>query len=135
MQKATSTLTALASNSNANYSNRSGAALGLATETDFHSFTLNYTRQINPNLSVSGLIGLVGVTSGFSLGLPKTLLPIYTMSGDVDAYAKAQPERVRVTINRSSDDGHRQRAAELQCRDESELSADAQGRHQRWRVG
>ena len=62
------------------YSNRSGV-LGLATETDFHSFTLNYTRQINPNLSVSGLIGLVGVTSGFSLGLPKTLLPIYTMSG------------------------------------------------------
>lgn len=74
------TLTALASNSNANYSNRSGV-LGLATETDFHSFTLNYTRQINPNLSVSGTIGLVGVTSGFSLGLPKTLLPIYTISG------------------------------------------------------
>jgi len=74
------TLTALASNSNANFSNRSGV-LGLATETDFHSFTLNYTRQINPNLSVSGLIGLVGVTSGFSLGLPKTLLPIYTISG------------------------------------------------------
>jgi len=73
------TLTALASNSNANYSNRSGV-LGLSTETDFHSFTLNYTRQINPNLSVSGLIGLVGVTSGFSLGLPKTLLPIYTIS-------------------------------------------------------
>ena len=78
--KGYSTLTALASNSNANYSNRSGV-LGLATETDFHSFTLNYTRQINPNLSVSGLIGLVGVTSGFSLGLPKTLLPIYTISG------------------------------------------------------
>ena len=77
--KGYSTLTALASNSNANYSNRSGV-LGLATETDFHSFTLNYTRQINPNLSVSGLIGLVGVTSGFSLGLPKTLLPIYTIS-------------------------------------------------------
>jgi hypothetical protein len=74
------TLTALASNSDAKFSNRSGV-LGLATETDFHSFTLNYTRQINPNLSVSGLIGLVGVTSGFSLGLPKTLLPIYTISG------------------------------------------------------
>ena len=29
---------------------------------------------------MSGLIGLVGVTSGFSLGLPKTLLPIYTIS-------------------------------------------------------
>ena len=29
---------------------------------------------------MTGLIGLVGVTSGFTLGLPKTLLPIYTVS-------------------------------------------------------
>jgi hypothetical protein len=76
------TLTALASISDENFTGRSAAqvAAGLATETDFHSFTLNYTRQINTNLSVSGTIGLVGVTSGFSLGLPKTLLPIYTLS-------------------------------------------------------
>jgi hypothetical protein len=80
--KGYSTLTALASISDQNFSDRSAAsvAAGLATETDFHSFTLNYTRQIDPNLSVTGLIGLVGVTSGFSLGLPKTLLPIYTIS-------------------------------------------------------
>ena len=80
--KGYSTLTALASISDQNFTGRSAAqvALGLATETDFHSFTLNYTRQIDPNLSVTGLIGLVGVTSGFSLGLPKTLLPIYTLS-------------------------------------------------------
>ncbi len=81
--KGASTITALASISDQNFTNRTAAqqaALGLATETDFHSFTLNYTRQINPNLSVSGLVGLVGVTSGFSLGLPKTLLPIYTAS-------------------------------------------------------
>src|SRR4029077_5739041 len=80
--KGYSTLTALASISDQNFTGRSAAqvAQGLATETAFHSFTLNYTRQINPNLSVSGLIGLVGVTSGFSLGLPKTLLPIYTLS-------------------------------------------------------
>jgi hypothetical protein len=80
--KGYSTLTALASISDQNFTNRSAAqaAVGLATETDFHSFTLNYTRQIDPNLSVSGTIGLVGVTSGFSLGLPKTLLPIYTVS-------------------------------------------------------
>jgi hypothetical protein len=82
--KGYSTLTALASISDQNFSDRSAAsvAAGLATETDFHSFTLNYTRQISPNLSVAGLIGLVGVTSGFSLGLPKTLLPIYTLSGN-----------------------------------------------------
>jgi hypothetical protein len=80
--KGYSTLTALASISDQNFSDRSAAsaAAGLANEVDFHRFTLNYTRQINPNLSVSGLIGLVGVTSGFSLGLPKTLLPIYTIS-------------------------------------------------------
>jgi hypothetical protein len=80
--KGPGTLTALASISDANFSNRSAAeiALGLSTVTDFHSFTLNYTRQINPNLSVTGLIGLVGVTNAFSLGLPKTLLPIYTLS-------------------------------------------------------
>jgi hypothetical protein len=82
--KGASTLTALASLSDQTFSNRGGAAvdLGLATETDFHSFTLDYTRQINQNLSVTGLIGLVGVTSGFSLGLPKTLLPIYTLSAN-----------------------------------------------------
>jgi hypothetical protein len=81
--KGYSTITALASISDQNFTGRSAAqaAVGLATETDFHSFTLNYTRQINPDLSVSGIVGLVGVTSGFSLGLPKTLLPIYTVSG------------------------------------------------------
>jgi hypothetical protein len=80
--KGYSTLTALASISDENFTGRSAAqvAQGLATTTDFHSFTLNYTRQINPNLSVSGTIGLVGVTTGFTLGLPKTLLPIYTVS-------------------------------------------------------
>jgi hypothetical protein len=31
---------------------------------------------------MTGEIGLVGVTSGFSLGLPKTLLPIYTVSAN-----------------------------------------------------
>jgi Putative beta-barrel porin 2 len=82
--KGASTLTALASLSDQTFTSRGAAEvdLGLATETDFHSFTLNYTRQINPNLSVSGLIGLVGVTNDFSLGLPKTLLPIYTVSAN-----------------------------------------------------
>jgi Putative beta-barrel porin 2 len=77
-----STLTALASISQANFTGRTAAqtALGLESVTDFHSFALNYTRQINPDLSVSGQIGLVGTTSGFSLGLPKSLLPIYTLS-------------------------------------------------------
>jgi hypothetical protein len=80
--KGESTLTALASLSQENFTGRTAAeaAVGLATVTDFHTFTLDYSRQIDPNLSVSGVIGLVGVTNGFSLGLPKTLLPIYTLS-------------------------------------------------------
>jgi hypothetical protein len=81
--KGYSTLTLLASNSDNNFTGRNSAQaalLGLATVTDFHTFSLNYTRQINANLSVSGLIGLVGTTNGFTLGLPKSLLPIYTLS-------------------------------------------------------
>jgi hypothetical protein len=81
--KGASTLTALASNSDENFTGRaaSPAALGLATETDFHSFTLTYTRQIDPNLTVNGMLGLVGVTNGFTLGLPRSLLPIYSVGG------------------------------------------------------
>ena len=80
--KGPNTLSALASISDTSYSARAAPEIvtGLANEVDFHQFTLNYTRQINPDLSVTGLIGLVGVTSGFSLGLPKTLLPVYTLS-------------------------------------------------------
>jgi Putative beta-barrel porin 2 len=80
--KGYSTITALASISDQNFTGRTPqqGVVGLANEVDFHSFTLNYKRQIDPNLSVGGEIGLVGVTSGFSLGLPKTLLPIYTVS-------------------------------------------------------
>ena len=76
------TLTALASVADTKYSDRTAATAvaGLATEVDFHTFSLEYKRQINPNLTVSGLIGLVGVTNAFSFGLPKTLLPIYTLS-------------------------------------------------------
>jgi hypothetical protein len=79
--KGASTVTALASISDQDFTGRTGAAnvFGLATETDFHSFTLEYARDINPNLSVNGTIGLVGVTSGFTLALPRTLLPIYTL--------------------------------------------------------
>ena len=80
-QKGYSTLTFLASISDQNFTDRI-PGVGLANEVDFHSFTLNYTRQVNTNLSLTGEIGLVGVTSGFSLGLPKTLLPIYTVSAN-----------------------------------------------------
>lgn len=79
--KGPSTVTALANNSYTIYSSRGTAitTLGLANVTDFHTFSLAYIRQINPNLSVNGLIGLVGTTNAFTLGLPRTLLPIYTL--------------------------------------------------------
>jgi hypothetical protein len=79
--KGAGTLTALASISDESFTGRGDAseALGLASATDFHSFTLAYSRQINGNLSVNGSVGLVGVTSGFSLALPRTLLPIYSV--------------------------------------------------------
>jgi len=75
------TLTALASISDTSFTGRGGLNVaGLASEADFHSFTLQYTRQINPRLSITGLIGLVGITNDFTLALPKTLLPVYTVS-------------------------------------------------------
>jgi hypothetical protein len=78
--KGADTVTVLAT-STWNIFSRSPAviATGLANVTDFHSFTLGYTRQIDPNLSVNGLIGLVGTTNAFTLGLPRTLLPLYTL--------------------------------------------------------
>jgi hypothetical protein len=78
--KGASTVTALATNSETIYSRGSvETVVGLANVTDFHNFSLTYARQINPNLSVNGLVGLVGTTGAFTLGLPKTLLPIYTL--------------------------------------------------------
>lgn len=81
--KGPSNVTALASISDSVFSNRGAGSsiVGLASEVAFHSFTLKYTRELNPNLSVGGMIGLVGVTDSFSFGLPKTLLPIYSING------------------------------------------------------
>jgi hypothetical protein len=74
-------LTLLATKSDTNYASRGAAlnALGLANTVVFHNFNLSYTRQINSNLSVIGQLGLVGVTNAFTLGLPKTLLPTYSL--------------------------------------------------------
>jgi Putative beta-barrel porin 2 len=79
--KGESTLTGLASITENDFTGRTAAetALGLATQTDFHSFSLNYAREINANLSVNVLVGLVGTTNGFTLGLPKSLVPIFTL--------------------------------------------------------
>ena len=113
--KGASTLTGLASISDQTFSNRGTAAtdLGLATNTDFHSFTLNYTREINANLSVSGIIGLVGVTKRiFSWSAQNNLANLHC-ERELGVDAEAGAERVRVQNHRSADDGHRERGAEL----------------------
>ncbi len=76
-------LTLLATKSDTNYGSWGAAlnALGLANTVVFHNFNLSYTRTINPNLSVTGQLGLVGVTNAFTLGLPKTLLPTFSLAG------------------------------------------------------
>jgi hypothetical protein len=80
--KGPSDLSALATISDTDYTNRGVAetALGLADTVVFHRFDLTYVRTINPNLSVTGQLGLVGVTNAFGLGLPKTLLPTYSLA-------------------------------------------------------
>jgi hypothetical protein len=52
--------------------------LGLANTVVYHNFNLTYARQIYADLSLTGQVGLVGVTNAFTLGLPKTLLPTYS---------------------------------------------------------
>ena len=76
-------LTALATITDTSYSNRSPIAqtAGLLSTVVYHNFNLSYARHINSNLSVTGQVGLVGVTSAFSVGLPKTLLPTYSLAG------------------------------------------------------
>jgi hypothetical protein len=75
-------VTALATISDTDYSDRTAAenALGLSNIVVFHNYNLSYLRQIDPNVSVTGQAGLVGVTNAFTLGLPKTLLPTYSLS-------------------------------------------------------
>ena len=81
--KGSSDLTFLATKSDTNYANRGRALnfVGLANTIVFHTFNVTYVRQINDNLSVTGQVGLVGVSNEFSLALPKTLLPIYSIEG------------------------------------------------------
>jgi hypothetical protein len=67
--KAQSDVTALATISKSNYGNRTELTpvVALANTVALHSFALNYARQIDPDFSVVGQVGLVGVTSGFDL--------------------------------------------------------------------
>jgi hypothetical protein len=79
-----SDLTALATITDTNFSNRNSreAALvgltGLASTFVQHDVSLSYVRTIDTNLTLAGQIGLTGAGTEFTLGLPRTLLPHYS---------------------------------------------------------
>ena len=81
-----SDLTALATITDTDYSNRSAATSlpgfaaisGLSSTFVEHDVGLTYIRTIDPNLTVSGQIGLTGAGTEFTLALPRTLLPHYS---------------------------------------------------------
>ena len=43
-----------------------------------HDVSLTYVRQVNPDLTFTGQLGLTGATTEFTPGLPRTLLPHYS---------------------------------------------------------
>ena len=81
-----SNLTALATITETDYSNRSAATSlpglaaisGLSSTFVEHDVSLTYVRIIDPNLSVTGQIGLTGAGTEFTPALPRTLLPHYS---------------------------------------------------------
>ncbi len=81
-----SDLTALATITDTDYSNRSAATSlpgfaaisGLSSTFVEHDVSLTYVRTIDPNLSVTGQIGLTGAGTEFTPALPRTLLPHYS---------------------------------------------------------
>jgi len=73
-----SDLTALATITDTDFSDRAAFIPSLATTFVEHDVSLTYVRQINPNLSFTGQFGLTGATTEFTLGFPRTLLPHYS---------------------------------------------------------
>jgi hypothetical protein len=79
-----SDLTGLATITDTDYSSRTGLTAselgltGLASTFVEHDVSLTYVRTIDPNLTLTGQIGLTGAGSEFTLALPRTLLPHYS---------------------------------------------------------
>jgi Putative beta-barrel porin 2 len=73
-----SDLTALATITDTDYSDRAASIPTLGSTFVEHDVSLTYVRQINPNLTFTGQFGLTGATTDFTLGLPRTLLPHYS---------------------------------------------------------
>jgi hypothetical protein len=78
---ATNNLQVLATITGTDYTHRSAAlnALGLANAITQDQVNVTYTRQINPNLSVTASIGATGVkNSSFTFALPSKIEPLYS---------------------------------------------------------
>jgi hypothetical protein len=76
-----SDLTGLATITDNNFSNRNAAITpGLTNISVQHDVSLTYVRTIDPNLTLTGQIGLTGAGSEFTLALPRTLLPHYSVT-------------------------------------------------------
>ncbi len=77
-------LTGLATITDSDFSDRSAQeiALGLTNTFVQHDVSLTYVRTIDPNLTVTGQFGLTGAGTEFTLALPRTLLPHYSVAVD-----------------------------------------------------
>ena len=74
-----SDLTGLATITDTDYSNRNETTTpGLASTFVEHDVSLTYVRTIDPNLTLTGQIGLTGAGTEFTLALPRTVLPHYS---------------------------------------------------------
>jgi hypothetical protein len=55
-------------------------SLGLSNTLGQNDLTLNYVRNVSPNLTLNGQIGATGETNQFSFSYPRTILPHYLAS-------------------------------------------------------
>jgi hypothetical protein len=76
-----SDLTGLATITDTDFSSRNSTNTpGLSSTFVEHDVSLTYVRTIDPNLTVTGQIGLTGAGTEFTLALPRTLLPHYSVT-------------------------------------------------------
>ena len=106
-------VTLLATKTDTDYSNRGVAlnALGLSNTIVYNNFNASYTRTIDPNLSVTAQLGLVGV--------------------HLCDHAEGVADGVRQQDCHAPDDGYRQRSDVLSVAGDPDLSGDAQSRFYR----
>ena len=96
MRKGDDALNVLASKTDSDFSR--GAALntlGLANTIVYHTFIGSYTRTINPNLSVTGQLGLVGGHQRVHFGIAQDAPANIYAVGRMDDHAEGEAGGVR----------------------------------------